>query len=411
MDLRCYWPPYAEFLHRLGAQARVIMFDRRGMGSSERASAEPLPGWEQWADDARAVLDAAGSERAVLFGLSDGGPIALFFAASHPQRTRGLILVNTGASFVALEAPAASLPWQRDESAIREFLADTWGTPAMVEFAFPDSARDPAFVTWATRSMRLAYSPRDASERFAEQARMDAREALASVHVPTLVLHRQDCAAVAFEQGTSLADHIRGARFVALPGRDLQLYNEPAEAGVQHVEKFLAELHGPSESDRALAAILFTDMVGSTQQLSAAGDQAWRNLLDSHDVVARTVVEQHGGRLVRTTVTTGDGILATFDGPGRAIRCALALADALRPLGIQIRAGLHTGEVENREGDIAGIAVHIAARVLETARANELMVSAAVPMLVAGSGFAFDDRGEHELKGVPGSWHLYAVKS
>lgn len=239
---------------------------------------------------------------------------------------------------------------------------------------------------------------------------MDAREALASVHVPTLVLHRQDCAAVAFEQGTSLADHIRGARFVALPGRDLQLYNVPAEVGVQHVEKFLAELHGPSESDRALAAILFTDMVGSTQQLSAAGDRAWRNLLDSHDVVARTVVEQHGGRLVRTSVTTGDGILATFDGPGRAIRCALALTDALRPLGIQIRAGLHTGEVENREGDIAGIAVHIAARVLETARANELMVSAAVPMLVAGSGFAFDDRGEHELKGVPGSWHLYAVK-
>jgi class 3 adenylate cyclase len=151
-------------------------------------------------------------------------------------------------------------------------------------------------------------------------------------------------------------------------------------------------------------------MVGSTQQLSAVGDQAWRNLLDSHDVVARTVVDQHGGRVVRTTVTTGDGILATFDGPGRAIRCALALTDALRPLGVQIRAGLHTGEVENRENDIAGIAVHIAARVLELAGANELLVSAAIPMLVAGSGFAFDDRGEHELKGVSGTWHLYAVK-
>jgi class 3 adenylate cyclase len=225
-----------------------------------------------------------------------------------------------------------------------------------------------------------------------------------------LVLHREHCVANVVDRGRDLAEHISGARLVVLPGRDLQLFNEPVEPGMQHLEEFLAKLHGASEPDRALAAILFTDMVGSTQQLSAAGDRAWRNLLDSHDVVARTVVEQHGGRLVRTTVTTGDGILATFDGPGRAIRCALALADALRPLGIQIRAGLHTGEVENREADIAGIAVHIAARVLDAAGANELMVSAAVPMLVAGSGFAFDDRGEHELKGVPGPWHLYAVK-
>jgi class 3 adenylate cyclase len=239
---------------------------------------------------------------------------------------------------------------------------------------------------------------------------MDVRSVLASVRVPTLVLHREECAILALENGRYLAEHIPGARLVVLPGRDLQLFNEPVEPGIQHVERFLAELYGPDGSDRALATILFTDMVGSTRQLSAVGDQAWRNLLDSHDVVARTVVEQHRGRVVRTTVTTGDGILATFDGPGRAIRCALALADALRPLGVQIRAGLHTGEVENRENDIAGIAVHIAARVLELAGADELLVSAAVPMLVAGSGFAFDDRGEHELKGVPGTWHLYAVK-
>jgi class 3 adenylate cyclase/pimeloyl-ACP methyl ester carboxylesterase len=410
MDLRWYWPPYLDFLRRLGTQARVIMFDRRGMGSSDRASGEPLPGWEQWADDARAVLDAVGSERAVLFGMADGGPIALLFAASHPHRTRGLILVNTTASFIPGDGAPLHFPWQNDTTTIEEFIAQGWGTPALLDFVSPDAARDPAFVGWAGRSMRLAYSPRDASELFAEQTQMDVRSALESVRVPTLVLHREDWGTSELDQGRYLTEHIPGARLVVLPGRDLQLFNEPVEPGLQHLEAFLAELHGPSESDRALAAILFTDMVGSTQQLSAVGDRAWRILLDSHDVVARTVVEQHGGRVVRTTVTTGDGVLATFDGPGRAIRCALALADALRPLGIQIRAGLHTDEVENRENDIAGIAVHIAARVLEAAGANELVVSAAVPMLVAGSGFAFDGHGEHELKGVPGTWHLYGVK-
>jgi class 3 adenylate cyclase len=409
LDLRWSWPPYVEFLRRLSSQARVVMFDRRGMGSSERASGEGLSGWEQWADDARAVLDAVGSERAVVFGMGDGGPAALLFAASHPHRTHGgLILVNTSAEF---GNPTVVLqPWQSDLAAIQEFIAHAWGTPAMVKYGFPDAARDPAFVTWASRSMRLAYSPRDASELFAEERQMDVRGVLASVRVPTLVLHREECAILALDNGRHLAEHIPGARLVVLPGRDLQLFNEPVEPGIQQVERFLAELHGPSESDRALTTILFTDMVGSTQHLSAVGDQAWRNLLDSHDVVARTVVDQHGGRVVRTTVTTGDGILATFDGPGRAIRCALALADALRPLGVQIRAGLHTGEVENRANDIAGIAVHIAARVLDLAGADELLVSAAVPMLVAGSGFAFDDRGEHELKGVSGTWHLYAVK-
>ena len=181
---------------------------------------------------------------------------------------------------------------------------------------------------------------------------------------------------------------------------------EPAEPCVQSIEDFLADLHEPTHAERALAAILFTDFVGSTEHLSTVGDQAWRNLLDSHDVVARTVVEQHAGNLLKTT---GDGILATFDGPGRAIRCATALRDALRPLGIEIRAGLHTGEVENRGSDIAGIAVHIAARVLDAAAAGELWVSAAVPMLVAGAGFTFEDRGEHELKGIDGTWHLFSV--
>jgi class 3 adenylate cyclase len=396
IDLRWDWPPYADFLRRLGTQARVIMFDRRGFGSSDNASGQPLPSWEQWADDARAVLDAAGSERAVLHGLADGGPIAILFAASHPARTRGLILANT-AALVAVQ----------DATATQEFVVQAWGTPALAEFAFPDAARDPAFVRWSLRSIRLSCTPRDATTLLALETQMDVRSALGSVRVPTLVLHREDCQVAPLDDSRYLAEHIPGAQLAVLPGSDVSLFSEPAAPGLQRIEEFLGGLHGVTESDRALAAILFTDFVGSTKHLSALGDRAWRNLLDSHDVIARTAVEQHGGHLVRTT---GDGILATFDGPGRAIRCARALSDALQPLGLEIRAGLHTGEVEHRGTGIDGIAVHIAARVVQAAAAGELLVSAAVPMLVAGSGFEFEDRGEHQLKGVAGTWQLFAVK-
>jgi class 3 adenylate cyclase len=411
IDVRWYWPPYADYLRHLGSRARVIMFDRRGAGSSDCASEEPLSPWEQWADDARTVLDAVGSERAVLFGAGDGGPTTILFAASHPHRTRGLILANTTAAFnLADDSPEAIKLWDprvRDQAGIQEFAAQSWGTAALAELAFPDAARDPSFVRWALRSMRLAYNRRDVSALLAWSSQVDVRNALASVRVPTLVLHREECQVIVLDHGRYLADHIPGARLAVLPGRDFTLYTDPAEQGVQHIDDFLRGLHGPTESDRALAAILFTDFVGSTKQLSTLGDHAWRNLLDSHDVIARTVVEQHAGRLIKST---GDGILATFDGPGRAIRCATALRDALRPLGIEIRAGLHTGEVEIRSDDIAGIAVHIAARVLDTAASGELLCSAAVPMLVAGAGFEFDDRGAHDLKGIDGTWQLFAVR-
>jgi class 3 adenylate cyclase/pimeloyl-ACP methyl ester carboxylesterase len=410
IDLRWDWPPYADFLRWLGTQARVITFDRRGTGSSDRPSGAPLPSWEQWADDARAVLDAVESERAVLYGLGDGGPIAILFAATHPQRTRGLILANVAVWFGA--APdAPDVPWNAQslgETAVQEFLAQAWGTTALLAAAFPDAAGNPAFLRWALRSVRLACSRIDASTVLTWESQVDVRYALGSVRVPTLVLHREACPVFALEHGRYLAEHISGAQLAVLPGRDLHPFNEPAAPGLQHIEAFLHELHGTSESNRALAAILFTDFVGSTKQLSALGDSAWRNLLDSHDVIARTVVEQHAGHLIKTT---GDGILATFDGPGRGIRCATALRDALRPLGLEIRAGLHTGEVEIRGTDIAGIAVHIATRVLEAATAGELWVSAAVPMLVAGAGFEFDDRGDHELKGIDGTWQLFAVRA
>jgi class 3 adenylate cyclase len=406
IDLRWQWPAYASFLHRLAARARVVMFDRRGSGSSDSASGDRLASWEQWADEARAVLDAAASEEAVLFGLADGGPIAILFAATHPARTRGLILGNS----IAVLSDAAAIVPPMDPHVAAEYVAQAWGTPALAEFTNPDAARDPAFVQWFTRANRLSFSPRDLSMTLAWETTIDVSDALASVRAPCLVLHREECQAVPLAQARFLAQHIKGARLALLRGRDSYLFTEPSHEAEHHIEEFLRGLHGTIETNRALATILFTDMVGSTAQLSTVGDRAWRNLLDSHDAVARTVVEQHGGRLVRNTVTTGDGILATFDGPGRAIHCALALADALRPLGVQIRAGLHAGEVEKRESDIAGIAVHIAARVLDAAGPDEVLVSAAVPMLVAGSGFAFEDRGEHELKGVPGTSHLYAVK-
>lgn len=404
IDLRWEWPSYESFLRQLGARARVVMFDRGGMGASESPSGDELPSWERWADEARAVLDAVGSERAVIFGQNDGGPIAILFAVSHPTRTRGLILANTTARY----AGASDYTGSPNQGEISRFIEQTWGTETMAKVTFPDASVDPAFARWLAKAERLTLRPRDASAVLRYDEALDLRDALASVRVPTLVLHRQGWKYGPPEQGRFLAENIAGSQFVLLPGNDGTIYTEPMAEGIQHIEEFLGGLKGVREPDRALAAILFTDIVGSTERASALGDREWRNLLETHDAVARTVVDQHRGKLVKMT---GDGVLATFDGPGRAIRCAMALGDALRPLNLQIRAGLHTGEVEIRETDIAGIGVHIAARVLESCSPGEVWVSAAVPMLVAGSGFEFEDRGEHELKGVPDNWRLFAVSA
>jgi class 3 adenylate cyclase len=406
IELRWDWPPYDNFLRTLGSHARVVSFDRRGSGSSDAPSGEALPSWERWADDARAVLDAVGSERAVIFGHTDGGPAAILFAATHPGRTQGLILGNTTARYAAAPGYPSPLPEIRDAG--EQFMDEGWGRDAFIAYANPDAARDPSFRHWWGRSMRLTMTPRDARTVMRWEASLDVREALASVHVPTLVIHREGFKAVPREQGQYLADHIPGARFALVPGNDGFLFTEPVAEVVREIRDFILGLQETKEPDRELASVLFTDIVGSTARASALGDREWRSLLDTHDAVARTVVDQHRGKLVKMT---GDGILATFDGPGRAIRCATALADALRPLGVEIRAGLHTGEIEMRDTDIAGIGVHIAARVLDAAGVGDVVVSAAVPMLVAGSGIEFEDRGEHELKGVPGTWRLYRVLS
>jgi class 3 adenylate cyclase len=272
----------------------------------------------------------------------------------------------------------------------------------------PDQSDDPVLIRFHAKNMRMSCSPRQAGAYLRQNLAVDIRHVIPSIAVPTLVMHRQDAPSYTqIETSQSLAGQIPGARFVAVPGKGLNIYVKPATQILDHIEEFVSGTAPSSDTNRALATILFTDIVGSTEQASVRGDRRWAVLMESHDAVASTVIDQHGGRLVRHT---GDGILGTFDGPGRAIRCALALRDALTPLNIKIRAGLHTGEVELRGDDIGGIAVHVAARVLEQAGANELLTSSAVPLLVAGSGIEFEDRGEHQLKGISGTLRLFAVE-
>jgi len=403
-DARWDWPPYASVLRRLASFTRLITFDQRGMGASDPVSLEALSHWEEWAEDARAVLDDIGSERAAIVGYVDAGPTAMLFAATQPERTEALVLVNTTARFLT----DVDYPWglsQSDVDIAMAFVEENWGTEEFAAFGNPDSAGDPALVRWQAKLQRMSCSPAAAGAYMRWRQLTDVREALPLIRVPTLVIHRKDVGWITLDQGRYLADRIPGARLAVVPGADLNLYTNASEI-LDHIEEFLTNAPPSAEPDRALATVLFTDIVGSTEQAAALGDRRWRSQLESHDAVARALVGQHRGRLVKMT---GDGMLATFDGPGRAIRCAFALRDALEPLGIAIRAGLHAGEVEFRDDDIAGIGVHIAARVLDQACRGELLASSAVPLLVAGSGIEFEDRGEHDLKGV-GTLRLYAVE-
>ena len=406
IELRWDWPPYAQFLDWLGARARVIAFDRRGTGASDPPSGDNLPLWEQWADDARAVLDAVESERAVVCGVADSGSAAILFAGTHPSRTQGLILIDSNCGMLATPEHPAGIS-EEELALVQQFVIGAWGTQALAEYVAPDLVkRDPLFGPWFAKNQRMYMTPSAASRALTQT--WDLHDALALVRVPTLVLHHEGFQPVPLENGRYIAEHIAGARLAILPGRDGWIFSEPADEALRQIDEFLGGLASVAVPDRALAAILFTDIVGSTERALALGDRAWRNLLATHEALARTLVDQHKGRVVKMT---GDGMLATFDGPGRAIRCAASLGDALRTVGLEIRAGLHTGEVEVMGEDIAGIGVHIAARVLDACSPGEVLVSPAVPMLVAGAGFESEDRGEHELKGVPGTWKLFAVTS
>lgn len=403
-----FWehPATAETLERLASFSRLIFFDRRGTGASDRFQANVIPTWEEWTEDMVAVLDAAGSESAAILGVSDGGGIAMAFAAMHPKRVWALVLLNTAARFMAADDfPMGVSPESVD--ALVEMLAHAWGTPELAQLTYPSMANDADAVQWMVRCARASSTPRSAASQLRQMLRSDRRQTLPLITAPTLVLRSRDYALAPVEVARYVAEHISGAIFVEVPGADHGL-TPSNTAMLDEIAAFLTGEHLVVEADRILTTVLFTDIVGSTAQAAAMGDQRWRALLDTHDRTVRDQLRRFRGREINTT---GDGFVASFDGPARAIRCAQAIADATSKLGIELRIGLHTGECEVRGDDLGGLAVHVAARVGALADPGRILVSGVVTELVAGSGIEFTERGEHELKGVPGSWELFAVRA
>jgi len=405
LDLMWEDPSYARFLRRLASFSHLILFDKRGTGLSDRVPETDLPTLEARMDDVRAVLDAAGAERAALLGHSEGGPMCLLFAATYPERTNALVLIGTYARRLIGEGyPFGATPEAYD--AFLAEIADGWGGPVGLEVRAPSLADDERFRTWWSDYLRMSASPGAALALTRMNGQIDVRPALRTIEVPTLVVHRSGDRALPVEGARYIAERIRDVRLVELPGDDHLPFVGDQDAILDEIEEFLTGARRGAESDRVLATVLFTDIVGSTERAVELGDRDWRDLLDSHHVLVRRELERWRGTEL---ATAGDGFLATFDGPARAVRCACGVRDAVRGLGLEIRAGLHTGECEVRGDTIAGIAVHIGARVAALAAAGEVLVSSTVKDLVAGSGIEFDERGEHDLKGVPGRWQLYSV--
>ena len=413
-----YWnwelPEYRRMLTRLGSFARVVILDRRGIGLSDRLYPKDLPSLEVVMDDVLVVMDAAGVERAAVFGWQSGATLAALLAATYPGRVSQLVTFHLDPCRLQKPDWPHAYAWNRGEW--EDYLGDLrqgWGTREWVqrhiaEFA-PDSASaSSTFENWGLAMFQLSANPATAEAVERLDMETDIRAVLPTIHVPTLLLHRPEAPDLPPEITAYAASQISGATVVALAGRDDSPYPGDTGAIADEIEAFLTgERHGPS-LDRILSTVLFTDIVGSTQRLAELGDTRWANLLAQHDDLARREIERHRGRYI---VSTGDGLLATFDGPARAVRCAQALGVAAGELGLEIRAGCHTGEIELAGDNIRGLAVHISARVSALARAGEILVSATVKDLTAGSGLQFEDAGEHELKGVPDRWHLYQVLS
>jgi class 3 adenylate cyclase len=403
VDLAWENPKYRRFMERLSRFARVLVYDKRGTGLSDPVSAPPSV--EERIDDTRAVMDAEGMERAVVFGCSEGASLAAFFAAAHPQRVSHAILYGSFARFTPdpPDYPYPPLDRQGVLEATREVI-HVWGEGAMLTVLAPSILGTPEQAWWG-RFERAAMSPRSLETLMTANLELDLREVLPVIGVPTLVVHR-DGDVVPIEGGRYVAEHIPGAQFVELHGDDHWPWVGDPDEVCDHVEEFVTGHRSEPDPDRVLATVMFTDIVGSTERATEVGDRRWRELLDEHDELTRTEIGRHSGREIKTT---GDGVLATFDGPARAIRCATTVAAGTDRLGLQIRAGLHTGECELRDSDVGGIAVHIGARVMAEAGPGEVLVSRTVKDLTVGSDIRFEDRGEHELKGVPGEWQLFAV--
>ncbi len=372
---------------------------------SDPIALSQLPTLEERMDDIRAVLDTLELERATLNGIGDGGPLALLFAATYPERVDRLICYGTYATMTAHADYPMGIPSEVLEELISG-IPDVWGTGWMVNLLAPSLANGPFRERWA-RFESSSASPGQAQAIVRRTLLSDVRPALAAITAPTLVMHRTGDRKVPIAMGRYLAEHITGARFVELPGEDALPFVGDVDSLIAEVEDFVTGQRSSFDTDRLLATVLFTDIVDSTRLASDSGDASWSELLDLHDALVQRQLERFRGRSVKST---GDGFMATFDGPVRAMRCACAIRDGARKLGIEIRAGLHTGEVEVRGDDIAGIAVHLASRVEAIAQPSEVLVSSAIPPLVAGSGITFIDRGNHNLKGVPSSWKLFAVQ-
>lgn len=400
-------PDWARFLGRLASFARLILFDKRGTGLSDRVPDAALPSLEQRMDDVRAVMDAVGAERATLFGLSDGGAMRVLFAATYPHRADRLILFGAFARRLwALDYPWGPTAEEREQ--YLEIVERCWGTTNLVKYDAPTAARDPLLSQRLARQMRRSASPGAALALLRMNAEIDIRAVLLSVRVPTLVLARTGDRQAVLGGNRYLAERMPDSRLVELPGDDHDPSVGDVESVIVAIEEFLTGVHRPVEPDRVLATVLFTDIVGSTARAAEIGDQQWRSLLHAHHVTVRRELSRFRGREIHTT---GDGFLATFDGPARAARCAVAITQAVRSLGLEVRAGVHTGEIELMGDDIGGIAVHAGARVAAVAGSGEVLVSRTVKDLVAGSGIELEDRGVHTLKGVPGEWRLFRVVS
>jgi class 3 adenylate cyclase len=400
------FPPIARLLGRLASSHRLIMFDRRGTGISDPVRLDALPTWEHWTEDLTAVLDAAGSKRTAILAQFTAGTWGMLFAGIHPDRTTALILWNSFARALVAEDYPIGISKEMLEAQITA-LTNIWGTDAMAALTDPSVAGDVKAARWYAKFMRTSISPGRAAEAMRYEMQIDVRDILPTVRAPTLILHRRDVPFLPPAWGRYLAEHIHDARILEFSGKDTSIHGEGSDEIELAIEDFLADVRYASDSDRVLATVLFTDIVGSTEHAATLGDRKWKDLLGEHDRTARAEIERFRGRLIKST---GDGVLATFDGPTRAIRCALALGRTLRTHGLEIRAGLHTGEIElHGDGDIGGIAVNLAARVMAEAGQGEVFSTRTVKDLVAGSEFIFQDHGTRVLKGIPEKWRIYGV--
>ena len=405
-------PTLARFLSRLAAFSRLILFDKRGTGLSDRVSDDRLPSLEVRMDDARAVMDAVGSERAIVMGFSEGGPMATLFAATYPERTIALVLFGTSACWRPTIDYPFPVPTDEQHERYVEEIEQIWGTQEFAaqelrDWGAPTLANDDYTIGWLADYLRHAASPGAAIALERMNRGIDIRPALRAIHVPTLVLARDGDLLFTAEETKWMADQIHGARFVSFPGVDHFYWAGNQDELLVEIERFVAEV-GDEETDldRVLATVMFTDIVGSTAKAAELGDRGWGDLVDRHHGAVRALL----GRFRGTEVdTAGDGFFATFDGPARGVRCAQAICEAVRDFGLEVRGGVHTGEVETIGGKTGGIAVNVGARIAALATPSEVLVSRTVRDLVSGSGLSFEDAGEHELKGVPDLWHLYRV--